>query len=69
MDGPTKVLLSAAKSYLPEGYVIVPLKPTPGMMEQAAHNLAAEYGPEETMRLKEFAFDVYREFIVAGMVR
>lgn len=51
------------------GFAIVPVAPTPGMLEQAAHNLSDEYGAEETLRLKKFALDVYGEFINAGQVR
>ena len=68
MDGPTKVMLAAAKRHLPKGYAIVPIKPTPGMEEQAAHNLCAAHGFNKVRDLRQFALDAWDEFINAGQV-
>jgi hypothetical protein len=61
--------LQNAKSLLPVGYAIVPITPTPGMEEQAAHNLCAEYGFNRVRDLRQFALDAWGEFVKAGMVR
>ena len=64
-----KMALQAAKRLLPNGYAIVPLDPTPGMLEQAAFNLCDGYPPERVKELGQFARDAYMEFVNAGMVR
>lgn len=69
MDVQTRDSLKRAKEYLPPGYVIVPVTPTPGMEDQAAHNLCDEYGVEKVKGLRQFALDAYGEFINAGQVR
>lgn len=51
------------------GFAIVPITPTRGMEEQAAHNLSDEYGAEKVLGLRKFALDAYGEFINAGQAR
>lgn len=68
-DEKKKEMLAMANGLLPAGYAIVPLDPTPGMLEQAAHNLCDGYGVEKVKELQQFARDAYCEFVNAGMVR
>lgn len=63
------IALEKALQHLPRGYAIVPLDPTPGMLEQAAFNLSEAYGSERVKELGKFAHDSYTEMVNAGMVR
>jgi hypothetical protein len=64
-----KEMLRMARGLLPNGYAIVPLDPTPGMLEQAAFNLCESYGHDRVKELGKFARDSYAEMVNAGMAR
>jgi len=50
----------------PDGWVMVPRKALPAMMERAAFNLCAEYGVDFVRPLGKFAEDAYEELVAAA---
>lgn len=50
------------------GWVMVPRKALPAMLERAAFNLCAEYGVEFVKPLGKFVEDAYEELVSAAML-
>ncbi len=51
---------------VPDGWKMVPVEPTPAMLERAAFNLCVEYGVEFVKPLGTFVKDAYAELLAAS---
>lgn len=69
IDAAERVLaLSPPEGEAPKGWKLVPVEPTPKMLQDAAFNLSDEFGPEFVKPLGNFARAAYTAMLAAAPV-